>query len=103
MWRQGPSLDEWKDQHLIKKKKSIFQKEKESNTVDHTILSNITLEFSNAIRFSKVKYHEILAIKLNDPKTAPKTYWSILKTYVNGSKIPLIPPLLVNNEFVTDF
>ena len=26
-----------------------------------------------------------------------------MKTFVNGSKIPLVPPLLVNNEFVTDF
>ena len=58
---------------------------------------------SNTITFSKAKYHERLAIKLNDPKTAPKTYWSISKTLVSGSKIPLIPPLLVNNEFVTDF
>ena len=61
----------------IKKKKAIFQKQKESNTIDHTILSNITLELSNVISFSKVKYHERLAIKLNDPKTAPKTCWSI--------------------------
>ena len=44
-----------------------------------------------------------LSIKLNDPKTGPKTFWSILKTFVNGSKIPLIPPLLGNNEFVIDF
>ena len=35
--------------------------------------------------------------------TAPETYWSILKTFVNSSKIPLIPPLLGNNEFETDF
>ena len=27
----------------------------------------------------------------------------ILKTLANGSKIPLVPPLLANNEFVTDF
>ena len=91
-----------KIKHLINKKKAIFQKQKKSNTVDHAILSNITLELSNAISFSKAKYHERLAIKLNDPKTAPKTYWSIVKTFANGSKIPLIPPLLVNNEFVTD-
>ena len=92
-----------KIKHLINKKKAIFQKQKKSNTVDRAILSNITLELSNAISFSKAKYHERLAIKLNDPKTAPKTYWSILKTFVNGSKIPLIPALLVNNKFVTDF
>ena len=87
----------------IKKKKATFQKQKESNTIDHTILSNITLELSNAISFSKVKYHERLAIKLNDPKTAPKTCWSISKIFVNVSKFPLILPMLVNNEFVTDF
>ena len=32
-----------------------------------------------------------------------KTYWSILKTFYNDKKIPLIPlPLLRNNKFVTD-
>ena len=44
-----------------------------------------------------------LANKLNNPKTAPKTYWAILKTFVNGSEIPLIPPVLVDNKLVTDF
>ena len=77
-----------KIKHLIKKRKAIFQKRKESNTVDQAILSNITLELSNAISFFKAKYHEKLAIKLNDPKSALKTYWSIFKTFVNGSKIP---------------
>ena len=33
--------------------------------------------------------------KLNDPKTAPKTYWKIQKSFVNGIKFPLIPPFLV--------
>ena len=37
------------------------------------------------------------------PKTAPKTYWAILETFANGSKIPLIPPLLVDNKLVIDF
>ena len=72
-----------KIKHLINKEKAISQKQKQSNTVDHVILSNITLELSNAISFSKAKYHERLAIKLNDPKTAPKTYLQILETFVN--------------------
>ena len=71
--------------------------------MNHAILSNITLELSNAISFSKAKYHEQLAIKLKDHITAPKTYWTILKTFVNGSKIQLILHLLVNKESVTDF
>ena len=43
--------------HLIKKKKAIFQKQKESNTAEHAILSDITTELSNAIGFFKAKYH----------------------------------------------
>ena len=73
------------------------------NTVDHVIVTDITLGLSNAISLSQAKYHERLAIKLNDPKTTPKTYWSILKTFVSGSKIPPIPPFLGNNDFLTDF
>ena len=41
--------------------------------------------------------------RLNDPSTSAKSYWSLLKTFYNKRKIPLIPPLLVNNNFVTDF
>ena len=29
-------------------------------------------------------------------------YWSILRTFYNDKKIPLIPPLLVDDKFVTD-
>ena len=61
-----------KIKHLINKERAISQKQKQSNTVDHVILSNITLELSNAISFSIAKYHERLAIKLNDPKLLQK-------------------------------
>ena len=44
-----------------------------------------------------------LCLNLMTPKQLQKTYWSILKTFVNGSKIRLIPSLLVKNEFVFDF
>ena len=73
--------------HLIEKKKTTFKK--------RSIFSDITLELSNTISFSKGKYHERHPIKLNDTKTTPKTYRSILKRFANGSKIPLILSLLV--------
>ena len=60
-------------------------------------------DISNAVNWSKIRYYECLGLELNDPKTTPKTYLKILKTSVNESKIPLIPPLLVGNQFVTDF
>ena len=32
-----------------------------------------------------------------------KTYWSILKSFYKGTKVTLIPPLLINNKTVLDF
>ena len=31
-----------------------------------------------------------------------KTYWSILKSFYNDRKVPLTPPLLIDDKFVTD-
>ena len=51
----------------------------------------------------KEKYYQLINAKLNDPWLSNKIYWSILKTFYNGKKIPIIPPLFINNKFVTDF
>ena len=40
--------------------------------------------------------------KINNLLLQAKTYWSILKSFYNEKKIPIIPPLLVDNNFVTD-
>ena len=32
-----------------------------------------------------------------------KTYWYLLKIFLNNKKIPLIPPLFHENRFITDF
>ena len=58
-------------------------------------LENLTTELSNLIRYSK------LAAKLVNPSTYAKTYWSILKTFANGRKVPV--PLLINNKFISNF
>ena len=52
---------------------------------------------------AKSSYFTNLCKRLNDPLTGPKTYWSILKRLMNKVKIPTVPPLLVNDIFVTDF
>ena len=89
--------------NLIKRKNWLFQCQRKSGNLDYASLNSITKDISNAVNSSKLKYHECLALNLNDPKTAPKTYWKILKTFVNGTKIPLTPPLLVGNQLVTNF
>ena len=35
--------------------------------------------------------------------TSSKTYWSILKTFLNNKKMPRIPPLFHENKFITNF
>ena len=38
-----------------------------------------------------------------DPATSRKPYWSILKRFLNNKKIPCIPSIYHNNNYVTDF
>ena len=52
---------------------------------------------------TKDDYQRQLARKLTNPKTSSKTYWSILKTFYNGRKVSLIPPLVINNKLEADF
>ena len=40
---------------------------------------------------------------LANPATSRKTYWSLINTVLNKAKIPIIPPLLEDGLFITDF
>ena len=51
---------------------------------------------------SKTKYYFKLANKLSSKKLNQKCYWSILKSFLNGKKIPCIPPIFHNDNFITD-
>ena len=66
-------------------------------------LENLTTKLSNLIRDTKTEYHSKLAAKLFNFSTSAKTYWLILKIFVHGSKVPVISPLLINNEFISNF
>ena len=65
-------------------------------------LEALITDINELISSTKNLYYENLAKKLNNPLLQAKTYWSILKTFYNEKKIPLIPTLLVDNNFVTD-
>ena len=51
----------------------------------------------------KKEYYDQLSKKLNDLLSSPKAQWSILKPFYNGTKIPLIPPLIIDRKIVTNF
>ena len=40
---------------------------------------------------AKSEYYSKLSMKLSNPETSSKTYWSILKSFVNDKKIPIMP------------
>ena len=69
---------------------------------DFVFFETIANELNELISSTKALYYDNLAKKLNNPLLQANTYWSILKTFYNDKKIPLIPPLLVDDKFVTD-
>ena len=60
-------------------------------------------KLNSLIEVSKNQYYACLSHKFLDAKTGQKSYWSILKTFLNNKKIVCIPPLLHQDKFVTDF
>ena len=87
----------WK--HQIHK---IYQKNGHKNS-DYFKLQEATSVVSELISRRKEEYQKHLALKLSDPMTNAKTYWSLLKTFYNGKKVPIIPPLLIDNKIISDF
>ena len=51
----------------------------------------------------KKEYYDQLSKKLDDPLTSSKACWSMLKTFYSGTKIPLIPPIIIDNKVITNF
>ena len=70
---------------------------------EYILLHSSTQRLLNLIESSRNDYLNHLSAKLNNPNTAAKAYWKILKTFVNGKKIPSVPPLFINGNFVTNF
>ena len=69
---------------------------------DFIIIEALITEINDLITSAKDLYYNSLAKRLNNPSLQAKTYWSILKTFYNDKKIPIIPPLLIDDKFVTD-
>ena len=44
-----------------------------------------------------------MTTELEHSNTAPKTYWAILNRLLYNKKIPAIPPLFVDDNFITDY
>ena len=90
---------------LIHEKKSIFNCFRQNNNDKQLLdrLKDLQAQLNFLIEKSKGKYYSRLTSKLSDIGKSSKAYWSILKSFLIGKKIPCIPPLFENNEYITDF
>ena len=90
---------------LIHEKKNIFNCFRRNNNDKQLLdrLKDLQAQLNFLIEKSKGKYYSRLTSKLSDIGKSSKAYWSILKSFLIGKKIPCIPPLFENNEYITDF
>ena len=70
---------------------------------DYVKFQEATTIVSEVTSRHKEEYQNYVVLKLNDPMTTTTTYRSILKTFYNGKKVPIIPPLLINDKLISDF
>ena len=90
---------------LIQEKKDTFNKyRKNKNNIQLLQHLRILQEKLNSfIGVSKQNYYSRMSAKLTKFHKSSKAYWSLLKTFLNNKKIPLIPPLYHQGDFITNF
>ena len=59
--------------------------------------------YTELVNSSKENYLKTQGLKLLSSGMETKKYWSILKGFLSTYVIPVIPPLKINNIFVSDF
>ena len=66
-------------------------------------IQNMIAEGSKLIEDAKRNYFLKVGNTLANRETSSRTYWTLINTVLNKAKIPIIPPLLENGLFITDF
>ena len=102
-----PSDPPWIDKNLktmLNKQKRLYRNYKRHGfrTDDKVRVDSFRDECSAAILQAKSDYLKKLGNEIADPRTSQKSYWKIINRVLNKCKAPKIPPLLVNNIFVTN-
>ena len=105
--RISPRDPEWLNRHvknLLKKQNKQYKKFRKNgyNDEDKIVLDQLKQECSYAIQSAKEKFLKDQGSRLSNPNTGQKTYWKILNGFLNKCKIPRIPPLFINNKYITD-
>ena len=90
---------------LIKKRDSCFSYYQSQGRRDENlhIVTSLTDKINEQISNNRKSYFLNLSNQLNDKCLNPKKYWTLLRSFYNGRKVPLIPPILKGNKYVSDF
>ena len=102
---KGPPWIITEIKRLIKKQNRFYKnfQRKGCKPQDKEAVDNFRNECFNAINIAKENYLTNLGKQLNDSKTGTKAYWKVSNKLLNKSNIPIIPPILCNNKFITRF
>ena len=100
---QDPPWINNKVKEAMQEKNQLFRRVK-SNINNGTLLVKLLQnKLNDLIDTAKRQCYTRISVKLMNPNTSAKTYWSILKRCLNDKKIPCIPPLFHDNKFIIDF
>ena len=72
------------------------------NMVNLLMFKNLQNLLLQSIHKAKQNYFNKISKKICDPLTSTKHYQSLLKTILNGKKVPCISLIFHNNKYVTD-
>ena len=103
-YRQPPWMTDNIKKSLKQRSKltKIFYKHSQRNSVYIKVLEK-SEECMSIISEAKKNYFLKMISKLEDSNATSKTYWSILNHFLYNKKIPAIPPLFVDGNFISDF
>ena len=98
----------WMNRHIknLILYKAIFYKTfvRGKNSMFHLLtFNNLRNHLNQFIQKAKQNYLNKVTMKLSDPSTSTKCYWSLLKNLLNNKKMPFIFPIFHNNKYVVDF
>ena len=102
--RQAPWITQ-SVKKFLRKKSHAYQSFVKNGRPDDRLLGikSMISEGAKMIDKAKQNYFRKAGQTLATPGISSKKYWSLLNTVLNKAKIPIIPPLLENGLFVTDF
>ena len=103
--RYRPSEPSWFNNDIryrLKKQNKLYRKFRNNGylTADKQNLDEYRTETATLIEKSKENFLINQGFKLTDQSTGQKTYWNILNQFLNKTKVPRIPPLFSNGNFI---